>query len=77
MSEAGRHVELAIVGRAQLERLVLHEARRIGAQVDDDVHDGALHATHELGFDGVAMLEMHAANGALLRGDRSVLLHEG
>lgn len=56
------------------ECLLRAESRRVGPDIDDDVVDGAVGATHQLGL-ATAAASVHAANHALC-GSRLRVLHE-
>src|SRR5258705_2141093 len=76
--EALRHVERAVVVGAELDRDVLQVRRALGAQVHDDVVDGAARGTHQLRLRRRRELEVHAAHGALLAVEGDVGLgHHG
>ena len=74
MREADRDEELAVVGVAQLERLVLAVGGRVAAEVDRDVVDGPARGAHELRLTGLE-LEVEGADSAPLRAG-VVVLHE-
>lgn len=74
MGEAAGNVELAAVFGRQFKALPLAKGRRIGAHVDQDVENFADGAADQLDFGFWLRLEVEAADGAALAGERKVAL---
>src|SRR5437867_308191 len=75
MSEADRDIQLAQVGRTQLDGSPTPKGWRTHTQVNSDIEHGAHRATHQLLHGGGHALEMQPTDDALLR-LRTVVLHE-
>jgi len=62
--EADRNIELPTPGRIEFDPMPVPEGRRAGADIDDDIEDGAGGHPHQLGLAVRRPLQMQAAQGA-------------
>ncbi len=74
VQETGRDVQVAELGVVQQECLTTAESRRIGTDVDHDVVDRAMGATHQFGFPMTATTVQTADHAT--RRPRLRILHE-
>ena len=77
MGKTGRHEELTEVIGRQLESAPLPEGGRRGAQVDNDIVDGAPGCAKQLALSVGRQLEVHAAQHPFGNGERMVVLDKG
>ena len=76
MSEPLRHPEHAPVGRAEADAHPATEARRVAAQVYDDVEDRSMGTAHQLGLLPGYRLVVHAPQGSASAVEGDVALRD-
>ncbi|MDT4870009.1 hypothetical protein FQZ97_1050670 [compost metagenome] len=75
MREVLRHEQHAVIAAGQFHPNPLPVGRRLRANIHDDIVDGTLRASHQLGFGIGRFLVVHAAQCALVFAQGHIGLH--